>query len=107
MGISLVGSCDCSSLSQKKRWGSCAFSGNGKDSRRRDGCFRQSQVCASPRFNAWKLPRKLGLPIGNKGVTFHSLRKTWASRMGPHTPVRILQILGGWSSLKMVEDYCQ
>ncbi|MGH7233037.1 MAG: tyrosine-type recombinase/integrase [Nitrospiraceae bacterium] len=40
-------------------------------------------------------------------MTFHSLRKTWASRMGPHTPVRILQILGGWSSLKMVEDYCQ
>ncbi len=27
--------------------------------------------------------------------------------MGPHTPSRILQILGGWSDLKQVEIYCQ
>lgn len=40
-------------------------------------------------------------------VTFHTLRHTWASRMGPHTPSRILQILGGWKDMKLVERYCQ
>jgi integrase len=41
------------------------------------------------------------------GITFHTLRHTWASRMGPHTPSRILQILGGWGDLKLTERYCQ
>lgn len=39
-------------------------------------------------------------------VTFHTLRRTWASRIGSRAPGRILQILGGWSSLKQVEIYC-
>ncbi|MBU6480480.1 MAG: hypothetical protein KGS09_08065 [Nitrospirae bacterium] len=41
------------------------------------------------------------------GITFHPLRHTWASLMGPHTLSRILQILGGRGDLKLVERYCQ
>ena len=40
------------------------------------------------------------------GVVFHTLRKTWASRIGTKAPSRILQILGGWRSSKVVERYC-
>lgn len=47
---------------------------------------------------------RAGLP---ETVTFHTLRKTWASRVGPHAPARILQILGGWRDSKVVERYCQ
>lgn len=41
-----------------------------------------------------------------QGVTFHTLRHTWASRMmsvGTHP--RIVQEAGGWSSLALVERY--
>ena len=40
-------------------------------------------------------------------VTFHTLRRTWASRTGQTTPARILQSLGGWSNIAMAELYCQ
>ncbi|MDO8357204.1 MAG: tyrosine-type recombinase/integrase [Nitrospirota bacterium] len=40
-------------------------------------------------------------------VTFHTLRRTWASRTGQTTPARILQALGGWSNMQMAELYCQ
>lgn len=40
------------------------------------------------------------------GVVFHTLRKTWASRVGSRAPSRILQILGGWRESKVVERYC-
>jgi len=43
---------------------------------------------------------------GLDGVTFHTLRKTWASRLGPHISTRVLQILGGWKSLEAVQRYC-
>ena len=41
-----------------------------------------------------------------QGITFHTLRHTWASRMitvGTHP--RVLQQAGGWSSLSLVERY--
>lgn len=41
------------------------------------------------------------------GLTFHGLRRTWATRAAPGTPPRVLQIVGGWSDLKMVEIYTQ
>jgi len=46
------------------------------------------------------------LKVGLDGVTFHTLRKTWASRLGPFVPERILQILGGWLSVAPVKHYC-
>jgi integrase len=47
--------------------------------------------------------RRAQLPAG---VVFHTLRRTWASRIGAKAPSRILQILGGWRSSKVVERYC-
>lgn len=41
------------------------------------------------------------------GLTFHGLRRTWATRAANGTPPRVLQIVGGWSDLKMVELYTQ
>jgi integrase len=46
------------------------------------------------------------ITAGLDGVTFHTLRKTWASRLGPFVPERILQILGGWQSVEPVKHYC-
>lgn len=47
--------------------------------------------------------REAGLP---DWITFHTLRRTWASRAGSHTPARILQLLGRWKNMKTAERYC-
>lgn len=43
---------------------------------------------------------------GLKGVTFHTLRHTWASwHVMAGTPMVVLQKLGGWASIEMVQRY--
>lgn len=46
--------------------------------------------------------RELGMDL-----TFHALRRTWASMLGAHVPQRILQLLGNWQTGKVVERYCR
>ena len=44
--------------------------------------------------------------VGLTGVTFHTMRHTWASwQTQAGTPPRILQELGGWASLQMPQLY--
>lgn len=43
---------------------------------------------------------------GLEGVTFHTLRHTWASwHVMAGTPLPVLQQLGGWASIEMVQRY--
>ena len=53
---------------------------------------------------AWRTAVKtVGLP---HGFRFHDLRHTWASwHAQDGTPLNVLQLLGGWSSLEMVQRY--
>jgi integrase len=44
--------------------------------------------------------------VGLAGLTFHSMRHSWASwQVQAETPLRILQELGGWKSLQMPQRY--
>jgi integrase len=44
--------------------------------------------------------------VGLKGVTFHTMRHSWASwQVQAETPLRMLQELGGWASLQMPARY--
>ena len=44
--------------------------------------------------------------VGLEGLTFHSMRHTWASwQTQAETPLRILQDLGGWASMQMPQRY--
>jgi len=44
--------------------------------------------------------------LHQRGLTFHSLRHTWATRgLEAGVPQRTLQAMGGWSDLKQVEIY--
>lgn len=45
--------------------------------------------------------RELGMPE----MTFHALRRTWASLIGERVPQRILQALGNWKDGRVVEGY--
>lgn len=38
-------------------------------------------------------------------LTFHALRRTWATALGEKAPQRIVQLLGNWSDMKVVERY--
>jgi hypothetical protein len=43
---------------------------------------------------------------GLEGVTFHTMRRTWASwQVQAATPMRMLQELSGWASLQMPALY--
>lgn len=39
------------------------------------------------------------------GLDFHALRHTWATRLGSKVPTRVLQILAGWTDIRMAEPY--
>jgi integrase len=53
--------------------------------------------------NSWRNAAKR---VGLKGITFHDMRHTWATRhVIAGTPPSALKELGGWASLDMVERY--
>jgi integrase len=53
-----------------------------------------------------KMWRRECKAVGLPGVTFHTMRHTWASwQTQAGTPPRILQELGGWASLEMPQLY--
>lgn len=43
--------------------------------------------------------------LGLDHLTFHALRRTWATALGEKAPQRIIQMLGNWSDSKVVERY--
>ncbi len=45
--------------------------------------------------------------LAGLGLDFHTLRHTWTTRLGDKIPTRVLQFLGGWSDLKLVERYAK
>lgn len=46
------------------------------------------------------------LKLGLQGVTFHSMRHSWASwQVQSGTPLKMVQEMGGWASLEMVMRY--
>lgn len=52
--------------------------------------------------------KKAGVPYGRKqgGITFHALRHTATTRLvDAGTPLRIVQELGGWQSMRQLERY--
>ena len=52
------------------------------------------------------LPALRAARLAELGPNFHSTRHTWATELGSaNVPARVLQLLGGWSSLAMVERY--
>ena len=50
--------------------------------------------------------RRVVKECGLEGVTFHSMRHSWASwQVQGGTPLRALQEMGGWASLEMPMRY--
>jgi integrase len=66
-------------------------------------CFRKRAPITQVSTRAWRAAaRKVGLV----GVTFHTMRHSWASwHVQNGTPLRHLQDLGGWASLEMPQRY--
>lgn len=64
--------------------------------------------CALGRHGLCHALKELGNRAGVPGVTPHSLRRTFAVLMiAGGAPTRVVQMLGRWSSLRMVERYTQ
>jgi integrase len=50
--------------------------------------------------------RRVVKECGLEGVTFHSMRHSWASwHVQGKTPLKVLQEMGGWASLEMPMRY--
>jgi|CXWL01.1.fsa_nt_gi integrase len=47
------------------------------------------------------------IELNMETLTFHALRRTWATALGSSAPQRILQLLGNWSDGKVTERYCR
>ena len=45
--------------------------------------------------------------LGMGHLTFHALRRTWATALGEHVPQRVLQLLGNWADSKVTERYAR
>lgn len=43
--------------------------------------------------------------LGLDHLTFHALRRTWATALGQKAPQRIVQLLGNWSDIRVVGRY--
>jgi hypothetical protein len=52
--------------------------------------------------------RRVCREAGLKGVTFHTMRHSWASwHIQAETPIKLLQELGGWATLEMPLRYAR
>lgn len=66
-------------------------------------CFRKRAPIRQVATAAW---RRIVKEVGLEGVTFHSMRHSWASwHVQGATPLKMLQELGGWATLEMPMRY--
>jgi integrase len=66
-------------------------------------CFRGRAPITQVTTRMW---RRVVKECGLEGVTFHSMRHSWASwQIQGGTPLRALQEMGGWASLEMPMRY--
>jgi integrase len=66
-------------------------------------CFRKRAPIKQVATRMW---RRVVKECGLEGVTFHSMRHSWASwQVQGGTPLRALQEMGGWASLAMPVRY--
>jgi integrase len=66
-------------------------------------CFRRRAPITQVATRMW---RRVVKEAGLEGVTFHSMRHSWASwQVQGGTPLRALQEMGGWASLEMPIRY--
>jgi integrase len=66
-------------------------------------CFRKRAPIKQVATRMW---RRVVKEAGLEGVTFHSMRHSWASwHVQGKTPLKMLQEMGGWASLEMPMRY--
>lgn len=66
-------------------------------------CFRQRAPIKQVATSMWRREVKAA---GIEGVTFHSMRHSWASwHVQGKTPLKMLQEMGGWATLEMPMRY--
>jgi integrase len=66
-------------------------------------CFRQRAPITQVATRMW---RRVVKDCGLEGVTFHSMRHSWASwHVQGKTPLKMLQEMGGWATLEMPMRY--
>lgn len=66
-------------------------------------CFRQRAPITQVATKMW---RRVVKESGLEGVTFHTMRHSWASwQVQAETPLKMLQELGGWATLEMPLRY--
>lgn len=66
-------------------------------------CFRGRAPIKQVATRMW---RRVVKECGLEGVTFHTMRHSWASwQMQAETPLKMLQELGGWATLEMPLRY--
>lgn len=66
-------------------------------------CFRKRAPITQVATRMW---RRVVKECGLEGVTFHSMRHSWASwQIQGGTPLRALQEMGGWATLEMPMRY--
>ena len=66
-------------------------------------CFRKRAPITQVATRMW---RRVVKECGLEGVTFHSMRHSWASwHVQGKTPLKMLQEMGGWASLEMPMRY--
>lgn len=66
-------------------------------------CFRKRAPITQVATRMW---RRVVAECGLKGVTFHTMRHSWASwQVQAETPLKMLQELGGWATLEMPLRY--
>jgi len=66
-------------------------------------CFRSRAPIKQVATKMW---RRVCKEAGLEGVTFHTMRHSWASwHIQAETPIKLLQELGGWATLEMPLRY--
>lgn len=66
-------------------------------------CFRKRAPITQVATRMW---RRVVKECGLEGVTFHTMRHSWASwQVQAETPLKMLQELGGWATLEMPLRY--
>lgn len=66
-------------------------------------CFRKRAPITQVATKMW---RRVVKECGLEGVTFHTMRHSWASwQIQAETPLKMLQELGGWATLEMPLRY--
>jgi len=66
-------------------------------------CFRGRAPIKQVATRMW---RRVVKEVGLEGVTFHSMRHSWASwHVQGKTPLKVLQEMGGWTTLEMPMRY--